>query len=489
MRKLEELEFDNTYARLPEAFYERILPTPFSNPHLVSFNPDAAKLIDLDPNESARQELVEYMCGKEILPGAEPIAMLYTGYQFGVYNRRLGDGRAILLGEVRNKSGEKWDLHLKGAGRTRFARRFDGRSVLRSTIREYLCSEAMHHLGIPTTRALCITGSDEKVQRETTETGAMLLRMAPTHVRFGSFEAFYYTAQKEHLKQLADYVIYHHFPHLEDTEDKYQHFLSEVVIRTARLIARWQAVGFAHGVMNTDNMSILGITLDYGPFGFMDEYNPSFKPNHTDHMGRYVFNKQPDVAYWNLECLAKTFSPLISKEQAEEALNDFDTAFTEHYMELMKEKVGFKQQMKEDKTLLDQLLNILEANQIDYTNFFRALGNFKLKAEGNNTALRDLVNHNEQFDGWLKQYRERLSAEQSDDEERKLHMDKVNPKYVLRNYIAQKAIIDAVEFNDYSEIECQLKLFRNPYEEQPGMEEYTAPPPDWSKHLVISCSS
>ncbi|HSE83139.1 MAG TPA: protein adenylyltransferase SelO family protein, partial [Thermodesulfobacteriota bacterium] len=211
MRKLEELEFDNTYAGLPEHFYEKTLPTPFSNPHLVSFNPDATKLIGLDPNESERPEFVEYMSGKKILPGAEPIAMLYTGHQFGVYNRRLGDGRAILLGEVRNGNGEKWDLHLKGAGRTRFARRFDGRAVLRSTIREYLCGEAMHYLGIPTTRALCIIGSDEKVQRETTETGAMLMRMAPTHVRFGSFEAFYYTAQKEHLKQLADYVIHHHF--------------------------------------------------------------------------------------------------------------------------------------------------------------------------------------------------------------------------------------------------------------------------------------
>lgn len=489
MRKLEELEFDNTYAGLPEAFYERILPAPFSNPHLVSFNPDAAKLIDLDPDEANRPEFVEYTSGKKTLPGAEPVAMLYTGHQFGVYNRKLGDGRAILLGEVRNSAGAKWDLHLKGAGRTKFSRRFDGRAVLRSTIREYLCGEAMHGLGIPTTRALCIIGSDEKVERETSETGAMLVRMAPSHVRFGSLEAFYYRGEKEHLKRLADYVIHHHFSHLDGAEDKYRRFLTEVSISTARLIAKWQAAGFAHGVMNTDNMSILGITLDYGPFGFMDEYNPRLISNHSDHMGRYAFDQQPGVAHWNLECLAKALSPLISEGQAEEATGAFDPAFTEHYTELVREKLGLKKQMPEDKALLDRLLYILEANHADYTNFFRALGGFRLNADDNNSTLSDMIGDKEAITDWMNRYRKRLLEEESVDDERRQRMDRVNPKYVLRNYITQKAIIDAEERNDYSEIERLLKLLRNPYEEQPGMERYTAPPPEWSKNLVISCSS
>src|SRR5687767_3805903 len=242
------------------------------------------------------------LTGAKPLPGSEPLAMLYAGHQFGAYVPQLGDGRAILLGEVRNGRGERWDLHLKGCGRTPYSRMGDGRAVLRSTIREYLCGEAMHGLGIPTTRALCIIGTDLRVQRETVEPGALLVRMAPSHVRFGSFEVFYYRGQHEHLRTLADYVIADHYPHLAEEKDKYARFLREVSVRTARLIAQWQAVGWAHGVMNTDNMSVLGITLDYGPYGFMDAYDPGFIPNHSDDYGRYSFHAQPAIAQWNVAC-------------------------------------------------------------------------------------------------------------------------------------------------------------------------------------------
>ncbi|MEK6593951.1 MAG: protein adenylyltransferase SelO family protein, partial [Pseudomonadota bacterium] len=265
MRTLETLNFDNRYGRLPGGFYSRLEPTPLPDPRLVSFNPAVAQLIDLDPAEARRETFVAAMAGNTPLPGADPLAMLYAGHQFGHYVPQLGDGRAILLGEVVNSHDERWTLQLKGAGVTPYSRGADGRAVLRSTIREYLCSEAMHGLGIPTTRALCIVGADQPVFRESVETAAVLLRLAPSHVRFGSFEVFYYRKQREQLKLLADHVIEEHFPELEVIADSYPRFLAEVIARTARLIARWQAVGFAHGVMNTDNMSILGLTLDYGP--------------------------------------------------------------------------------------------------------------------------------------------------------------------------------------------------------------------------------
>ncbi|HMZ56797.1 MAG TPA: YdiU family protein, partial [Nitrospira sp.] len=301
LHTLETLRFDNRYARLPEAFYAKVNPTPFSSaPFLISANRVAMELLDLDPREATRSEFAGVFGGSLLVPGMEPLAMLYSGHQFGVYVPQLGDGRAILLGEVLNERGERWDLHLKGAGMTPFSRDGDGRSVLRSAIREYLCCEAMHGLGIPTTRALCLVGSDEKVYREQVETGATIVRMAPSHVRFGSFEIFYYRKQHEHLQRLADHVIESYFPHLASTADKYLRFFAEVAERTAALIAQWQAVGWSHGVLNTDNMSILGLTLDYGPYGFMDDYDPGFICNHSDYNGRYAFNQQPYIGLWNL---------------------------------------------------------------------------------------------------------------------------------------------------------------------------------------------
>lgn len=489
MRKLTELPFDNTYARLPEAFYQRVAPTPLSAPYLVSFNPAAAALIDLDPEEAGRSEFVAYFSGNRLLDGMDPVAMLYAGHQFGQYVPQLGDGRAILLGEARGGDGSKWDLHLKGAGQTAFSRGFDGRAVLRSTIREYLCSEAMYHLGIPTTRALSIVGSDEGVRRETIETAAVLLRMAPSHVRFGSFEVFYYRAQYERIAELADHTIAGHFPELAAAADKYPRFLMEVVRRTARLVAQWQAVGFAHGVLNTDNMSILGITLDYGPFGFLDDYDAGFIPNHSDYGGRYAFDQQPQVGLWNLSRLAQTLLPLIAKEEAVAALDAYAPAFNRYYDALMRAKLGLIEERPEDASLVGDVLETLHANRVDYTRFFRALGAFAQDAAEQNAPLRDKFIKAADFDGWAARYRERLGAEGSVDASRKERMERVNPKYVLRNYMAQNAITAAVERRDYSEIERLRRLLSAPYDEQPEMNAYADAPPDWSKELAVSCSS
>ncbi|MEW6248213.1 MAG: protein adenylyltransferase SelO [Nitrospirota bacterium] len=486
-RTLETLRFDNTYARLPEAFYAKLNPTPFDHPpYLVSFNPAAAALTDLDPEEARRPEFTGVFGGSLLVPGMEPLAMLYAGHQFGVYVPQLGDGRAILLGEVRDERGEKWDLHLKGAGQTPFSRDGDGRKVLRSAIREYLCSEAMHGLGISTTRALCIVGSDDKVYREQVETGAMLLRMAPSHVRFGTFEVFYYRRQHEQLKLLAEYVIEQHFPHLRRADDRYARWFHDVVTGTAQLIAKWQAVGFAHGVMNTDNMSILGLTLDYGPFGFMDDYDPGFICNHSDHNGRYAFDRQPYIGLWNLSCLAQTLLPLAPKEELKAALDTYETTLNRCYLDSMRAKLGLEQSRSEDETLIHDLLALMQAGRADYTMVFRALGDFRPLALP--SRVRDFFLDRDAFDAWAQRYAARLREEDSRDEERQRRMSRINPRYVLRNYLAQQAIEKAQQ-KDFSEIDRLLTLLRDPYTDQPGMEPYAAAPPDWGKHLIVSCSS
>lgn len=487
MRKLTALNFDNTYARLPEAFYTKLAPTPLPDPYLVSFNPAAAELIDLDPCEAAKPEFIEYFNGSRMLPGAEPLAMLYAGHQFGVYVPQLGDGRAILLGEVRNARGEKWDLQLKGAGKTPYSRFGDGRAALRSTIREYLCGEAMHGLGIPTTRALCLVGSNAPIIRETVETSATLLRLSPSHVRFGTFEVFYYRGQYDRIKELADYVITEHFPDLIEAENNYPRFFAEVVKRTARLMAAWQAVGFAHGVMNTDNMSVLGLTIDYGPFGFLDDYNPQFICNHSDTWGRYAFDQQPGIGLWNLTCLAQTLLPLMEKDEAIAALEEYELVLSTRYGELMRAKLGLREEREEDAALLQELLRLMQSHQTDYTIFFRALCDFKSDAA--NETLAAMFHHSLAFDAWAEQYRMRLAAEQSNDAARAARMKRTNPKFVLRNYLAQQAITRAVEDRDYSEIDRLLTLLSRPFDEQPEMETYAGPPPEWNKQITVSCSS
>ena len=475
--------FDNRFARLPPVFYRRIDPTPLAAPYLVSVCDDAAALLDLDPRETRSERFLNLLAGNLVPAGSEPLAMLYAGHQFGAFVPQLGDGRAILLGEIINQKRERWTLQLKGAGETPFSRTADGRAVLRSTIREYLCSEAMHALGIPTTRALGIAGADEPVYRETPETAAVLLRLAPSHVRFGSFEVFYARQQHEHLRQLADHVIEEHFPRHFGTPDAYEQLLIEVVERTARLIAQWQAVGFCHGVMNTDNMSILGLTLDYGPFGFMEAFNPGHICNHSDDQGRYAYENQPYIGLWNCSRLAQALTPLIDAEKCNAALARYEGVFLETYAALMRAKFGLTQTMQGDDTLVSDLLALLAEHGADYTLFFRALGS------NSTAAVRDFIVNRVAFDAWAARYTARLTAESSNDSERRARMNAVNPKYVLRNHLAQVAIEKAAKHHDFSEIDRLLALLQHPFDEQPAFESYAAPAPDWAKNISVSCSS
>lgn len=490
MHRLENLQFDNTFARLPEVFFRRVRPTALPAPYLVSFNRAAAALIGLDPAEAQRPEFVEYFCGNKFLPGSEPVAAIYAGHQFGTYVPQLGDGRAILLGEVMGDEttpARRWDVQLKGAGLTPFSRMGDGRAVLRSTIREYLCGEALHALGIPTTRALCIIGSDEPVYRETVETAAVLTRLAPTHVRFGSFELFYYRRQYDRVRELADYVLRWHYPHLADLQDKYLQLLREVVRRTAQLVARWQAAGFAHGVLNTDNMSILGLTIDYGPFGFLDEFDPGFICNHSDYGGRYAFDQQPAVALWNLSCLAQTLLPHVTREEALIALDEYHVVFADAYAALMRAKLGLPTTRAEDAALVSELLKILQRDGVDYALFFRRLCDFDLASERND-ALRDMFVEPTNFDGWARNYRARLSIEENTNAARSEQMRQVNPQYILRNHLAQTAIEHA-QRGDYAEIDALLAVLQRPFEQHPGAERFAEPPPHNSARVAVSCSS
>lgn len=488
MATLEHLRFDDSYARLPPGFGVSLAPTPFPDARLASVSPSALRLLDLEPSEARRPEFLQAFGGARLLPGMAPFAMVYAGHQFGVYVPRLGDGRALLLGEVLNGAGERWDVQLKGSGPTPYSRMGDGRSVLRSAIREYLCSEAMHGLGIPTTRALCVLGSGEPVYREEVETGAMLVRLSPSHVRFGTFEFFHYSGQYEHVKVLADYVIARHFPHLDGAPEKYARFYAEVVERTARLLAHWQAVGFAHGVMNTDNMSILGLTLDYGPFGFLDDFDPGFICNHSDEGGRYAFGRQPRIALWNLACLGEALFSLLSEDEARSALGGFQPAFATHFLARMREKLGLREAREEDAGLFETLFGRMAATQVDYTRFFRALGRFDSSPGARNEALRDHFVDREGFDTWAGDYQRRLASEGSQDAERRARMDRVNPKYVLRNYLAQTAI-ERAQAGDFREVDRLRALLEDPFSEHPEHEASAQPPPSWGRHLVVSCSS
>jgi uncharacterized protein YdiU (UPF0061 family) len=412
---------------------------------------------------------------------------------------QLGDGRAILLGEAVGPDGRRWALHLKGAGVTPYSRDGDGRAVLRSTVREYLCGEAMHGLGIPTTRSLCLVGSDLPVYRERAETAALLTRMAPSHVRFGSFEVLAHRRANDRLRTLADYVIAQHYPHLSDAPeaDRYLRLLTEVIDRTARLLAQWQAVGFAHGVMNTDNMSILGITLDYGPFGFLDDYDPGFVCNHSDETGRYAFDRQPHIALWNLACLASAFLPLpgVDEDAARAALDRYAPAFNRRSLELVRAKLGLAEAMDGDDSLWTDLLDAMAAARADYTNTMRALGGFDASPGAENAALarrfgadRD-ADSRARWTAWADRYRRRLAAEGSVESDRRARMDRANPKFVLRNYLAQNAIDKAERHRDFSEIDRLLDLLRDPFAERLELSHYAADPPMWGKRLEVSCSS
>jgi uncharacterized protein YdiU (UPF0061 family) len=485
MKSLEKLYFDNSYTRLPESFYSKVKPHAFNASYLISYNTKALDLLDLDHKEALKIEFLQYFSGQKHLPGTNPIAMLYAGHQFGQYVKQLGDGRAILLGEVINKNKERWDLHVKGSGRTPYSRAFDGRAVLRSSIREYLACEAMYNLGIPSTRALCLIGTGETVIREKPEKGALIVRLAPTHVRFGSFEAFYYRNQFDEVKILTDYSITNCYPHLLNEPNKYILFFQEVVDRTAKLVAKWMAYGFAHGVLNSDNMSILGITIDYGPFGFMDAYNPNFIPNFSDKSGRYSYINQPYIVLWNLTALAESLQPVIPFNESSKILDNYSRIYLKEYYRIMRLKLGLVQEKEIDKVLIQDLLSLLEKDKIDYTIFFRKLSNLA----NDRMQLDKMLTSKEEWTIWLRKYHARITQENGLQKEVVCLMRQFNPKYIPRNYILEECIRKVNFEDDYSEIGILLSLFENPYKEQDQFENYANLPPDWSKTLFVSCSS
>ncbi|WP_373992120.1 YdiU family protein [Duganella sp. BuS-21] len=482
------MPLDNSFASLPPAFYTRLMPTPLPAPYLVAASAAAASLIGLPPDLA---DSLDVLIGNAVPERGQALAAVYSGHQFGVWAGQLGDGRAILFGEVQTAQGPM-ELQWKGAGLTPYSRMGDGRAVLRSSIREFLCSEAMHALGIPTSRALSVAGSDQGVIRETVETAAVVVRMAPSFVRFGSFEHWYYRKQNDELKLLADYVIDRFYPALRAAENPYAALLEEVTRRTAHMIAHWQAVGFMHGVMNTDNMSILGLTLDYGPYGFMEGFDADHICNHTDQQGRYSYANQPQVGHWNCYALAQALLPLIGEvEPTQAALDVYQTEFAAKLDELLHAKLGIatrEQHVDADQALLDDMFALMQANGVDFTLFFRRLSGLRAADSSADEPLRDLFIDRPAFDAWAERYRARLQTENTDDDMRALAMNAVNPKYVLRNYLAQQAI-EKAQNKDFSEVERLLTVLQRPYDEQPEHEHYAALPPDWASHLEVSCSS
>jgi len=422
-----------------------------------------------------------------------PVTTVYSGHQFGVWAGQLGDGRALLLGEVDTPNGPR-ELQLKGSGLTPYSRMGDGRAVLRSSIREFLCSEAMHGLGIPTTRALALIGSPLQVRREGLETAAVLTRTAPSFLRFGHFEHFCHHGQPQALRALLDHVLATQHPALQEADQPVLAWLAWVAERTAELLADWQAVGFCHGVMNTDNMSILGLTIDYGPFGFLDGFDPAHVCNHSDEQGRYAYARQPQVAYWNLHALAQALVPLVSQgdqvdtEGLQTALGCYAEAFPAALARRMRAKLGLATAMDGDGELIDDFLRLMASHRTDYTITWRRLSRYRPGDATTEAAVRDLFPDRAAFDAWAARYAQRLQGEGSLDAERHTRMLACNPKYVLRNHLAEQAIQQA-QAGDASEIQRLLTVLSQPYDEHPDHEDAAGFPPDWAHALAVSCSS
>ena len=468
----------HAYAELPQDFYNLQNWQGFDNPLLVIENAKLKQELGLENIE--KQKLLDIFNGLLSIKNLKPLSMAYSGHQFGQYVEQLGDGRGLLLGKVDSSEGLV-DIHLKGAGKTPYSRFGDGRAVLRSVIREYLCGEAMHALSIPTSRALMIIGSDEMVIREKSETAAMLARTAKTHIRFGNFEYFHYNNKPEYVKVLADFCIENYPAYFSRSKNKYEEFFRSVVEQTACMIALWQACGFSHGVMNTDNMSILGETFDYGPYGFMEDYLPSYVCNHSDHQGRYAFKNQPYIGLWNCSALGHALSSLISEETQGEILKTYELIFQNKLAELYRKKLGFTKSHNEDAQLIQGLLDIMESEKLDYTNTFRNLSQAVTSVKTNE------LNSNVSM-SWIKSYQERHNKESIPIAKKILLMNANNPKYILRNYMAQE-VIEAAESSDFSALETVIEVITSPYDELEQYKHFANRSPDWAKNLEISCSS
>lgn len=509
-----KVQTQNSFAALGLDFYTKLATTPLKNPRLVHADLDVASLLGLSALDLSEPEFLSIVSGSAPLPGGETLAAVYSGHQFGVWAGQLGDGRAHLLGEIIGPNGN-WEVQLKGAGMTPYSRMGDGRAVLRSSVREYLASQAMVGLGIPTTRALSLVSADDPVMRETVETAAIVARVAPSFVRFGSFEHWASRKRPDLVRQLADYVIERFYPEClsaeagvtETPEARYVRFLEAVVRRTALLMANWQVVGFCHGVMNTDNMSILGLTLDYGPYGFMDGFDARHICNHTDTNGRYAWHAQPAVAHWNLYQLANSlFSIVPDAEALRKALDAFEPSFLNAMQSHMSKKLGLKTWQAGDEVLIDDLWSVMQASHADFSMTFRQLayapgltqaapgqvafdlGGTVGDGSGSLQPFVDLFVDREAAGAWLIQYRERVALEAASWQQRVSDMLAVNPLYVLRNYLAQQ-VIETTQRGDFSELENMMDLLAAPFSARAGMERYAALPPHWASKIEVSCSS
>ncbi|WP_313953606.1 protein adenylyltransferase SelO [Accumulibacter sp.] len=516
------LRFDNRFVReLPGeaarpnaprqvfgACWSPVTPTPVAAPTLLAHSREVAATLDLDDAAMATPAMLDALSGNALLPGMVAYATCYGGHQFGQWAGQLGDGRAILLGEAINQHGQRFELQLKGAGPTPYARRADGRAVLRSSLREFLCSEAMHHLGVPTTRALSLVGTGESVVRDmfydghpVAEPGAVVCRVAPSFTRFGHFELLAARGERELLQQLVDFTIARDFPELViEPERRLAAWFTEVCERTARLMAHWLRVGFVHGVMNTDNMSILGLTIDYGPYGWVDNFDPGWTPNTTDASSRrYCLARQPAIARWNLERLADALVTLAPKaDDLAIGLERYDEVYSSAFCTAFSGKLGFRRWTGDDAELLEDLFELMRLSEIDMTDFFRRLA--QLDIDNPDGALFQESFYREElrqqfstdFSHWLTRYAARARQDGQAAEARRARMNQVNPRFVLRNYLAQQAI-DRAEQGGTEMIHQLLNVLRRPYDEQPGREAFSARRPDWARHKagcsMLSCSS
>ena len=512
-------ELDNHRRQVSGACYSRVTPTKVLQPELVAYASEVAQLLSLKEDQCQSEKFAQVFAGNQLLEAMDPYATCYGGHQFGNWAGQLGDGRAINLGEVIPTEGNRLTLQLKGAGATPYSRSADGLAVLRSSVREFLCSEAMHHLGVPTTRALSLILTGEQVVRDMfydgnpkPEPGAVVCRVAPSFIRFGSFEIFASRGELEELQKLVDYTIRTDFPHLGEASTKtYLLWFEEVCRLTAEMVIHWQRVGFVHGVMNTDNMSILGLTIDYGPYGWLENYDLNWTPNTTDAVGRrYRFGQQPQVAHWNLVQLANAIYPLIKDaDLLNAALDVYAKTFQQGWQDMMVEKLGFSgAHVEEEQKLVNELQEILELVETDMTIFYRQLAKLDIHLNSvdtvsNEELIAELMpsyyvpeqlteQYKERISLWLRTYIKRLRLDNRSNEERRAQMNAVNPKYVLRNYMAQLAI-DKSEQGDHSLVRELLELLRHPYDEQPDKEEYYQKRPDWARNRagcsMLSCSS
>ena len=482
------IPFDNTYARLPDRFFARLDPTPVDAPRLVKANRALAEQLGIDPDALESPEGVEVLAGNRVPAGAEPIAQAYAGHQFGYFSPQLGDGRAILLGEVVGRDGKRYDIQLKGSGPTPYSRRGDGRAAIGPVLREYLIGEGMHALGVPTSRALAAVTTGEPVYRETALPGAVLARVAASHIRVGTFQFFAGRGDVDAVRTLADYTIARHYP---DLGGDYRGFLEAVIARQAELIAQWLLVGFIHGVMNTDNTSIAGETIDYGPCAFMDAYHPGQVFSSIDHRGRYAYANQPRIAHWNLTRFAEALLPLLDRDEhaavnaAKDALDVYEPLFGSAYLEGLRAKLGFTKAREEDLALIAELLERMEEGQADFTLTFRRLCD---SAEGND-GLRALFKEPGVIDSWLAKWKDRLACEDVLRSERAAGMRAVNPAVIPRNHRIEAVISAAQENGDFAPFQKLLEVLAAPYRDQPEFARYAEPPRPEERVLHTFCGT